>query len=123
MGERIAKIERTHLGYEDHGIFTLYLHVSYGTSGQGVGGYSLDAPPADSGRKRQGTAYGMEHIIRVIRACGVGSWEEVQGRTIIVYTDGDDWNAKVVGIGPLPTEPGEKFLFADLLVGATRVSA
>jgi len=115
--EKIAKIESTMLGREDHGIWTLMLQVTYGGSGQGIGGYSLDEPLRDENDKfirRAGTAYGMEWIIQVTQACGVDSWEKVKGRTILVYFEDESFFSKPIGIGPLPTEPGKKFIFADL---------
>ncbi len=113
LTEQIAKISGTTLGYEDHGIFTLYLHVEYGASGQGVGGYALDQySKAHEGR--YGTAYGMEFIRRTMQACGVNSWESVKGRTIIVVKEGDEWNGVIVGIKPLPTEPGKPFMFEEI---------
>lgn len=96
----IAKIERTHLGLEDHGILTGMLHVTYGGSAQGVGGYDL----------RTGSAAAV-FIERTLRACGVRTWEALKGRTIYVLTDE---SRRVVGIENLPTEPGERFLFADI---------
>jgi hypothetical protein len=113
FSRKIAKVESTMLGYEDHGILTAMLHVSYGGSGQGVGGYGLDGYD-ETLKRRVGVAFGMEWVARVIRACGVRSWEDVKGRTIHVLTDGDSFFAQVIGIENLPTEPGERFVFADL---------
>jgi 3D (Asp-Asp-Asp) domain-containing protein len=122
MRKDIAKIERTMLGYEDHGILSCMLHVTYGSSGQGVGGYCLDTPIRDADDNfvcRMGTAYGMEFVARVIRACGVDTWEQIKGRTIYVLQDLEEgapaWGtSRVVGIENLPTERGERFIFADL---------
>ncbi len=36
-----AKIEKTTLGFEDHGIMTLFIYLDYGGSGQGFGGYGF----------------------------------------------------------------------------------
>ena len=94
----IAKIQSTFLGFEDHGILTGFLHVTYGGSGQGVGGYPI--------RARAGL-----YIQRTLKACGVSSWEKLVGRTIYVLTDE---TRRVVGIENLPTEPGERFLFTEL---------
>ncbi len=113
MFERIAKIERTTLGYEDHGIFTCVLHLSYGSSGQGAGTYSLDDYD-DSLKRRRGTAFGMDWIIRAMKACGVDEWSKVKGRTVLAVFDSDSWNEPVLGIKPLPTEPGEPFMFLEL---------
>ena len=119
----IAKITSTHLGWEDHGILTVMLTVEYGGGAcQGIGGYALDMPVRnDSGKfeGRYGTAYGMEFIARVMRAAGVRKWEDLRGRTIFVLQDlpeGDTalGTSRVVGIENLPTEQGERFVFADL---------
>ena len=122
MSERhysIAKIESTKLGYEDHGILTVWLVVKYGKgSGQGIGGYALDEPKRDADGKhlgRFGSAYGCEFIARTIKACGVDNWEQIVGRTIYVVRDGaSEWTDKVIGIAPLPTEPGAEFIFTDI---------
>jgi len=95
----IAKIERTHLGYEDHGILTGGLQVNYGGgAGQFVGGYSI-------------VTVAGPYIERTLKACGVDSWEKLCGRTIYVLTNAD---GRVVGIENLSTEPGEQFLFSDV---------
>lgn len=115
--KRIAKITATSLGYEDHGIFTAQVFVDYGGSGQGIGGYCLDEPfHNDEGKflGRRGTAYGLEWVARFLKACGVDSWEKLVGRTIYVLTEDDSWNARVIGVEPLPTERGEQFLYDDL---------
>lgn len=113
MHEAIAKIESTHLGYEDHGIFTLLLNVNYGGSGQSIGFHSLDNP-SPTGKGRVGTRYGMEYIMRVMSACGVSKWEDVKGRTIIVLKRDNSWHSEILGLKPLPTENGKSFLFSDL---------
>lgn len=118
MNERIAKIEKTMLGVEDHGILTAMLTVNYGGSGQGIGGYTLDEPIRDKDENflgRRGTAFGMEWVQRCIAACGVESWEQVKGRTVLIVMDSDEWNAKPIGIKPLPTERGKPFMFDELI--------
>ena len=111
--EKIAKIERVTLGWEDHGIFTCMLHLNYGHSGQGAGGYCLDEPLRggdDKFIRRVGTAAGMEFIVRVMRAVGVGDWSELEGKTILAL---GVTHTKVAGIAPLPTERGERFIFQE----------
>jgi hypothetical protein len=124
MRKDIAKIESTMLGYEGHGILSCMLTVTYGKGRgqQSVGGYCLDTPVHDDQGTfvcRMGTAYGMEFVARVIRACGVDTWEQIKGRTIYVLQDLDEgapaWGtSRVSGIENLPTERGERFIFADL---------
>ena len=114
MIEKIAKIESTMLGYEDHSIFSISLHVRYGeNTHQGVGGYALDEWDESVGH-RVGTAYGHNFIIRVLKAVGASKWEDVKGRTIMVLFEKDGWNELPIGIKNLPTEPGETFIFSEL---------
>lgn len=110
----IARITSTFLGVEDHNMFTAWLHLDYGGAGQGAGGYELDGH-AEAGKPRIGTARGMEFVMRAIRACGVRSWEEIRGRTIFALIKGEGSDRRVVGIENLPTEPGERFVFADVM--------
>lgn len=60
-----AKIKSTMLGYEDHGILTCYLILDQAGSGQGFGGYRLDAP------KDQLSVMGTFWLKRVLETVGV----------------------------------------------------
>lgn len=94
-----AVIESTSLGGYDGGtsVMTCWLHLSYGGSGQGFGGYGLDEPYGDRAgiRNRRGTAYGMEFITRIIATVGVDKWEDLPGKHIRVKAGYD----KVIAIG------------------------
>lgn len=116
MQKKIAKIESTMLGREDHGILTSFLYVTYGGSGQGIGGYSFDEHnPLKLGTdERKANAYGMEFIARTLRAVNVSMWEKLVGKTFYVLTEDDSWGSKVLGIEGLPTEGGYTFIFDDL---------
>jgi hypothetical protein len=98
--KHIAKITSTMLGFEDHGILTGFLTVDYGGASQSIGGYDLRAVST------------CVYLQRTLQACGVDSWERLKGRTIYVLTEDNDH--RVLGIAPLPTEPGTAFLFSDL---------
>jgi hypothetical protein len=112
LTEKIAKVRSTQLGYEDHGIFTAYIELDFGGSGQSAGGYMLDFYNQEE-KRREGRKEGVEFIAGVLAACGVRTWEEVKGRTIIALVEGE-WGGKIVGFKPLPTEKGKEFLFADV---------
>lgn len=117
----IAKVEDTFLGYEGHGILTASLVLSYGDcSHQATPQFGFDSWNEDE-RRRIGTAYGCEFIARLIRACGVDSWEKVKGRTIFALKT--DEFGLIKGIQNLPTEPGERFVFDDLKVELEAVQA
>jgi hypothetical protein len=87
-----AVIEGTMLGYEDHGILTCMLHLNYGGSGQGFGGYALDSY---DGNDRIGTAYGMEFVRRILKTVGVEKWEDLKRKHVRVKAE---WG-KVHSIG------------------------
>jgi hypothetical protein len=81
--ERNAKITGTMLGTEDHGILSCFVYLEWKGAGQGFGGYCLDTPIKDGKGKfkcRQGTAYGMEFISRILRTVGVDKWEDLKGK-------------------------------------------
>lgn len=92
-----AIIESSTLGPESHGIFSAYLHLNYGGSGQSFGGYALDKHNGerDARSTRLGTEYGMEFIRRVLITVGVESWEKLKGQHIRVRAD----YGKVYAIG------------------------
>ena len=87
-----ARIRSTHLGYEDHGIFTFLLDLDYGGAGQGFGTYALDE---HDGKRRVGTASGMGIIIEILKVVGVEKWEDLPGK----YVRADAEHIKVHGIG------------------------
>ena len=100
---QIAKISSTHLGYEGHSILTAMVMVEYGDSGeQGFGNYDL--------RPDNGAAC-ARFIDGVLKACGVQQWEHLKGRTIYVLLK----DRLIHGIEPLPTEPGEQFIFSTIM--------
>lgn len=103
----IAKITETFLGFEDgHGLFTANLTVTLdGSTFMAVGGqYAF-------GEGEQATGFGLRFIQGLLGAAGVPSWEKLVGRTVYVLTDDD---GRAVGLENLPTEPGRRFVFAEL---------
>lgn len=117
MIREIAKIRRAYFGTEDHGLLACFLDFDFGGSGQGTGGHCLDEQIRDDEGNflgREGTAYGMQFLAAVMRAAGVDSWEKVEGRTVFALRDKEGFGGVIVGLAPLPTEPGEEFIFDDL---------
>lgn len=95
----IATIESTSLGYESHGILTAMLHCKWRSGGVGVGGFFLDQPKNKDARDytRVGTAYGLDHIIRIIETVGVDCWEDLKGSSVLVLFEGEN----VSGLGSM----------------------
>lgn len=92
----IGKIQSTHLGYEDHGIFSLTVHFNYGGSGQGFGPICLGDMAS-------------EITEAVLNAAGVDCWERLIGRTVYAVRD-EGFSGLVRGMHPLPTEKGKGFI-------------
>lgn len=115
MNREIGKIKKTLLGYEGHGILSAYLVMDFGGAGQSIGGYGLDEYDKEKERRVGHAACGV-FVAGVLRACGVDSWEQVAGRTVFVLRDGPEGvlGGRALGIAPLPTEPGEEFLFSEI---------
>ena len=86
----IMRIEKTHLGMEDHGIVTAFIHCKAKGSGIGVGGFGLDKPVRVNGKfsHREGTGYGLDHLMQFVRTVGVDSWEKLVGQHVIVLYAG-----------------------------------
>ena len=107
LHRQIAKITKTFLGANEdtHGVLTCDLTVDTG-DGQAarIGGYCLGSKT---------TAFGMEFVKHLMDAAGAASWEEMVGKTIFVIREGDEWG-RAIGIEHLPTEPGGRFIFAEL---------
>lgn len=114
LHREIAKIRSASLGFEDHGVLTTMIQLDYGCLSQTIGTYCLSSVD-EPDKPAVAIPRAMDFIIRVLRACGVDRWEQLPGRTIFTLWSGDHMplNTMPVGIENLPTEKGERFLFAE----------
>lgn len=87
---RNAIIESATLSTADHGVLSSFVHLDYGGSGQGFGGYALYGPDM----KSPGCVAGL-WIWRVLEIAGVREWSQLPGKTIRVRAS---WT-KVEAIG------------------------
>ena len=69
---------------EDHGLLSAWLHLDYGGSGQGFGGYALYLPASFKHHSVSGPNYAGHFIWRVMEIAGVSKWEQLAGKTIRV---------------------------------------
>ena len=107
-------VRETFLGYEDHGILTFYLTCEGNGNGVGVGGISLDAPPAESGGSRVPQASGLALITEVIRVADADTWEAVRGKHLLVLFEGTDaYSGRAVGVANPLT--GKVLVFSEFL--------
>lgn len=108
---QLGKVEKVDLFREDHGCLTIYVHLRFKGSGQGFGGYVLDA--SDRARERRvGTAMGLDFVLRLLDLFGVDRLEEIRGRYVYALRSGG-WNGQIIGL-ELPEPDGSaRFMVAD----------
>jgi len=72
---RLVKIERTHLGFEDHGMFTAILHMAWDGGGQGFGLHILSEPEV------------LDRWIKgIMKTVGVSTWEDIAGKEVYMLS-------------------------------------
>jgi hypothetical protein len=85
-----ALIKSASLEIEDHNILTAWLHLDYGHSGQGFGGYSLglgsDYKHRDDAKEH---LFCQRYLRRCMEVAGVTKWSDLPGKTIRVKSDGE----------------------------------
>lgn len=93
-----AKITKTMLGREDHGIMTFMIFIECDRFGCGVGGYALDEYDKATDT-RVFRAKSMESISKILEVVGVDKWEQLPGKYIRIKDNG--WGSTVDEIGNL----------------------
>lgn len=91
-----AQITGTTLGIEDHGIMTAMIGLSGEGWDVGFGGFALDQWD-EAQKRRVGTDYGLEFVMRVLHVVGVDSWEKLKGQHVRVESEG--WGGRALKIG------------------------
>lgn len=79
---RNAVIESAVINDADRGMLTAWLHLDYGGSGQGFGGFALYLPKSYSHHAINSVA--GHFIWRCMEIAGVDSWDKLKGKTIRV---------------------------------------
>lgn len=81
-----AIIESASITSDDHGLLSAWLHLNYGGSGQGFGGYCLYLPKSFKHHSVQSVA--GHFIWRCMEIAGVTRWSDLNGKTIRVKKKG-----------------------------------
>lgn len=77
-----AVIKSVELNDGDRGLLTAWLHLEYGSGGQGFGGYVLYLPKSYDHHELK--SFAGHFIFRCMEIAGVSSWEKMAGKTIRV---------------------------------------
>jgi hypothetical protein len=88
-----AVIESATITSDDHGCLSAWVHLDYGGSGQGFGGYALYLPKSWIHHKLESVA--GHFIWRVMEVAGVTEWSRLKGKTVRVKCS----HSKVHAIG------------------------
>lgn len=92
-----AEIKSTMLGYEDHGILTWFLHLNFGGSGQGFGGYAMDSYSKTKEKRIPSEILGV-HLQQILEVVGVEKWEDLEGKHVRIKRE-EGWNGKIIALG------------------------
>lgn len=96
-----ARITKTMLGKEDHGIMTFMIFVEFGACGCAIGGYALSGKDPKTG-KPGFCAKGLEAIAEICKVVGVETWEDLPNKYIRIKDNG--WGSTIDEIGNLMEE-------------------
>jgi hypothetical protein len=112
-----ARCDEVHLGFEDHGIYTVHLGFTLGGGGlhHGTGHMMLSHRDRDSDEQVP-TDWAMPFLLRVMQC--LGNWNQIKGQEcLVLYPKGKGMYSgeKIAGIAPLPSRRGRPFIFDEVL--------
>jgi hypothetical protein len=86
-----ARIEKTFLGWEDHGMFTLMLDCAFPSGHQGMGHIILSNSKKDSSGEyhQEGTLFGINLIMQILTVVGVEKWEDLPGKRVVLLKENE----------------------------------
>lgn len=100
---------------DDHGLLSAWLHLDYGDSGQGFGGYALYLPKNYCHSTNQRN-YAGHFIWRCMEVADVAEWSALKGKTIRVRCK----HSEIYAIGHIVKNdwfnPSEDFKHMELSV-------
>lgn len=91
-----AKITNAELSMADHGCLTMWLTLEGSGWGCGFGGYCLGKGYLGA-KEFEGSAKGLESIMRIMDVVGVDRFSELEGKYIRIVDEG--WNKPVKKFG------------------------
>lgn len=106
--KELGVVRKVAVGPEDHGIFTVGIHLDFGGAGQMFGGYSLDEYDKAL-RRRVGTAAGMDMLVQLTAFFGVSDLHQAVGKYVYAVRENDSWGAAIIALERTKPEGGAVF--------------
>jgi hypothetical protein len=97
---RNAVIVSATITNDDHGLLSAWVHLDYGGSGQGFGGYALYLPTSFTHGGMTQPNFAGHFIWRVMEIAGVADWSKLAGKTVRAKCE----HSKVHAIGHIVKE-------------------
>ncbi len=114
MNKQLATINSARLDILDRGILTFWIIVDYEEFGnQGIGGYALDEY-CNTKKRRIGTAYGCEMIIRLMKLFQVDTLSDAEGMSVWILGNGKGFGFKPHGLRTLKKDGARELIFKDV---------
>lgn len=84
----LGTVSSTHLGIEDHGLFTVSIMFDFGGSSQGLGHRMM-------GQDAEATGPFLKELLPIFKAT---TWEELKGKKVFVIRDGSKYTSTIAGL-------------------------
>lgn len=97
----LAKINKTYLGIEDHGIFSFNIDFEWGSGGQGTGFLGLNT--WDENKRLISHPASNILLEKILKIVGVYYWEELKGRSVYLIKE-TGWGGFIKGLRSLFSE-------------------
>lgn len=106
--KQLGQVKKAEITFGERGILQFYIEFNFGDTEQA---YARILDDYDSKKKKRvGTAFGLECIIRLMQVFNVENFSEIKDRIVYVYRAND----VIVGIQALAWDGGKSFLIEDI---------
>lgn len=89
-----AKVENISIQLYRGAFLTCWVHLNYGTTCQGFGGYVLGKP-----NESNPTTFTSDYLCLLLQCLGVENLNDGVGKDVRVIKSDDSWSANISGIG------------------------
>lgn len=112
-----GKIDEVHLGWEDHGIYTIHVGWMEGASSH-IGTGHMMLTHRDKDTDEQVVNPRVAQLMIRLMEC-FGNWENIKGKECLALykVDENKYSARPVGLAPLPGRGGRPVIFSEVIDG------